>query len=286
MSVSKSLQLQVEMKLMECLKMASEHYGKHFPYPGVSYTLRGKTAGTATYQRNRVNFNAELFNQNPESFLARTVPHELAHLLAWQLYQNNRQFRNPINGRIQHHGSHWKSVCKVIGMEDITRCHSYDVSKTGRKSQQYVWKCDECGELMSVGRVKHQKMLVNGLYRHKCGGRKKGTISFVTSPGRYTKGEAVQVVRDGMSKKEESALNEMMKEVKKPKAETKPKARKPVGVRPGSSQSKLGQARLYAIANPGVDSRTLRTWVETNMGASAHSARGIWSKLKKEGLVS
>lgn len=50
--------------------------------------------------------------------------------------------------------------------------------------------------------------------------------------------------------------------------------------------SNLSRVRAYVVNRPDISSRELRTWAEVELGVSAHSARGIWSKIKKEGLVS
>jgi hypothetical protein len=121
---------------------------------------------------------------------------------------------------------------------------------------------------MSVSNAKHSKML-GGHYHHKCGNRQRGDISFVVSPGNYTKAEAIQVVRDQMSGKVE------VKKVE-PKKVLKPRK---------SGQSNMARARTFVRKNPGLSSAQYRAVFEASYGVSAHSARGIYSKLKKEGLV-
>lgn len=276
MIVPSSVQRDVEVRIQEGINKASEHFGRKFNFPTISYDLRGKTAGTATYQKNHIRLNAQLLIENKEHFINRTVPHELGHLITWEVYKNDPSFRSW--NRVAHHGSHWKRVCRIIGMNDVTRTHSYDVSKSSvRKSQQFVWGCDKCGDLMSVSKSKHTKML-GGDYHHKCGNRQRGSISFVVSPGNYTKMEAIQVVRDSMTKKESAALRDLMQEVKKPEEKKVRKPRK-------SGMSNMARARSFVRKNPGLSSAQIRSWCEASLGCSAHSARGIYSKLKKEQLV-
>lgn len=278
MMVSKSLQSDVEFKIQDGLNRAREYFGREFEFPSISYNLSGKTAGTATYQKNHIRLNATLLKENAEDFIARTVPHELAHLITWQVYWNDWSFNN--GRRIQHHGSHWKQVCTIIGMEDVTRCHSYDVSNSGRKSEQFVWGCDVCGDLMSVSRVKHNKML-GGHYHHKCGRGRRGNISFVVNAGLNTKQGAVAQVREGLSQGQEVKPVETKVKTRK----TPPKTRQGRSGKSGGT-SNMGRARTFVRKTPGLSSEAIRAWCQASLGVSAHGARAIYSKLKKEGLVS
>jgi SprT protein len=274
MQVSKAIMAQVELKIQDGINRATAYFGREFAFPSISYNLSGKTAGTATYQRNHIRLNAVLLMENTEEFIARTVPHELGHLITWEMYSNDWSFYNRSTGRIAHHGLRWKSICTLIGMDDVTRCHQYDVSNSGRKSTQYVWGC-QCGAIMAVSKVKHNNMM-GRTYTHKCGGRRRGSLSFIVDVEGATKQGAVQQVRDGLAQVETVKPVELKKPVKR-------HVRKAAGR--SNKVSNLGQARAYARATPGVDSSTLRNWAEMTLNVSAHSARGIWSKLKKEGLV-
>jgi SprT protein len=275
MIVPGSVQRDVEFQVQEGINKASEYFGRSFSFPSISYDLRGTTAGTATYQKNHIRLNAQLLMENKEDFIPETVIHELAHLITWEVYKDDPSFRS--YKRIAHHGSHWKSIMRLLGVEE-SRCHSYDVSKSiARKSKQYVWQCNACQSLMSVGKAKHNKMLGDS-YHHKCGGGQRGDISFVVSPGAMSKNEAVQVVQNSMTKKESAALHDLMQEVKKPEEK---KVRKPQK----SGFSNMGKARSFVRKNPGLSSAQIRSWISASLGVSAHGARAILSKLRKEGLV-
>lgn len=268
MMVPGSVQRDVELKIQEGLNIAGEFYGKTFSFPSISYDLRGKTAGTATYQKNHIRLNATLLMENKEHFMETTVPHELAHLLTYQVFGVPRDR----NGRHRPHGIEWEGMMQLLGVNP-NRTHSYDTTNSvARKNKQFVWKCENCGTLMSVSNAKHLKML-GGSYHHKCGGGHKGSISFVASPGKMTKTEAVQVVREAMDSK--SSVNIPKVEPKKP-ATRKRRTQK---------TSNMERARVFVRKNPGLSSSQVRSWLEASLGVSAHSARGIWSKLKKEGLV-
>lgn len=97
---------------------AEKVYGRHFGMPKVSFGVKGAVAGYAYYDRHEVDFNVQIFEENRQDFLNRTVPHEVAHRIAVMVY-----------GREQGkgHGKAWKYVMKVMFGLEPTRCHSYEV---------------------------------------------------------------------------------------------------------------------------------------------------------------
>ena len=120
-----------------------------FPYPRVKTDLRGTTAGLAYSMYNLIRYNAALAKDNEEAFFARTVPHEVAHLVA-DFYFGERC----------NHGPKWKYVMnQVFGLE-ATRCHSYDVSgHRMRRVMRYKYQCG-CADGCVVG-PKHQKKILS-----------------------------------------------------------------------------------------------------------------------------
>jgi len=83
----------------------------------VSFDLRGRAAGMAYTGTHLIQYNATLLYHNFETFLQRTIVHEVAHIVARCLY--------PL---CSDHGREWKSVMRSLGARDISRCHSYDIS--------------------------------------------------------------------------------------------------------------------------------------------------------------
>ena len=78
-----------------------------------------------------VRFNPVLLIENRDSFLAQTVPHEIAHVVAHSLH--NRQIRP--------HGSEWQQVMHFFGAEN-RRCHSYDVQRSApRRYRRFSYRC-------------------------------------------------------------------------------------------------------------------------------------------------
>ena len=83
---------------------------RHFSPPTVDFSLTGRIAGRAYIDSWKVKYNVELFEHNRTDFLDRTVPHELAHLVARTLYPFCTS-----------HGQHWRTVMERLGVKDITR---------------------------------------------------------------------------------------------------------------------------------------------------------------------
>ena len=77
--------MQVQRKLAETLQLAENHFQQKFPVPTISYDLRGVKAGVAYLQKNEIKFNRTLLLENSDEFIRQVVPHELAHLIVYQI---------------------------------------------------------------------------------------------------------------------------------------------------------------------------------------------------------
>ncbi|MES9873693.1 MAG: SprT-like domain-containing protein [Candidatus Sedimenticola sp. 6PFRAG7] len=126
------------------LNKARDHYDHPMPLVEIRFDLKGTTAGQARMwpcTSPLIRFNSQLLEANPETFLERTVPHEVAHLVTCTLHGN----------RIKPHGEEWKAVMSLFGAE-ASRCHSYDTSQTQqRRLQCFDYRCDcRSHELTSI----------------------------------------------------------------------------------------------------------------------------------------
>lgn len=120
------------------------------PVIPVSFDIRGP-AGHAIYRPPSVSFNLPMLFQEKQDFIDRTVPHEVAHCLAYL------KFGDLGRG----HGDIWRYVLQTIGGTDLTRCHQFDTShySAGRKRQRrWPANCD-CGAVRSVSTTIRNKML-------------------------------------------------------------------------------------------------------------------------------
>lgn len=91
------------------------------------------TAGRAFFDSNMVDFNKTLMEANKEYFINDTIPHELAHIIAFVLFGDDG------------HGAKWYEVFERMVGRPVERLHSMDVSAVKRKSKTYTMYCG-CGE--------------------------------------------------------------------------------------------------------------------------------------------
>jgi SprT protein len=112
-----------------CYQQAEAFFKRPFKRPAVSLALRGQKAGVAHLHENKLRFNAELYRKNTDDFLRQTVPHEVAHLVAHQLF----------GGRIQPHGQEWRQIMLGVYALEPLRCHNYEVTR--RQVTRYIYRC-------------------------------------------------------------------------------------------------------------------------------------------------
>ena len=122
--------------------------------PTTSFELRGRVAGWAydkgcrRYQHH-IRYNLDIAAANLEGFLARTVPHEVAHIVDYFM-----------NGYSSHHGKKWKQIMVDFGLEP-TRCHSYEKgAEPTRTLKRFTYYCHcQSYELTSIrhNRIKRGK---------------------------------------------------------------------------------------------------------------------------------
>ncbi|WP_325948779.1 SprT-like domain-containing protein [Pseudomonas putida] len=91
---------QLKQRVETCYQQAEAFFKRRFPRPEVSFKLRGQKAGVAHLHENLLRFNLQLYRENQEDFLRQTVAHEVAHLVAHQLFGD----------RIQAHGCGFHAI--------------------------------------------------------------------------------------------------------------------------------------------------------------------------------
>jgi len=166
-NVSQAVKARVETKLKEGIALAEKHYNTTFKYPRITYDVRGTTAGKANYVNWNVRFNPILLMENIDDFIARTVPHELAHLITDQVYPHAHApgFKVFGRGAVRRkkrsvHGSEWQSVMRVLGVKDIARCHNYDVATAAvKRKNRYTYICSGCKQELTCGPKIHAALV-------------------------------------------------------------------------------------------------------------------------------
>jgi len=141
---AKDLVARAEDKVIEVYLHAQSIWKQAFALPSVDFDLVGCCAGRAYYRENRIRLNPVLLAENYTDFIAETVPHEVAHLLAFTLH--GRQTR------VKPHGPEWKSVVLALGLRPV-RCHNYDVTNAQvRHERRYTYAC-RCREVREFART-------------------------------------------------------------------------------------------------------------------------------------
>ncbi|MDH2926421.1 SprT family zinc-dependent metalloprotease [Lonepinella koalarum] len=154
----RSLKMQVQRRLSACLQLAETHFQRQFPKPAVSYDVRGLKAGVAYLQQNLIKLNRTLLLENPNEFIHQVVPHELAHLLVYQLF-----------GRVKPHGKEWQGLMQNLFHLPADTCHQFDVQSVQGKTYAY-----DCGcQIHQLSQRRHHKMMrESAVYFCKfCGGK-------------------------------------------------------------------------------------------------------------------
>ncbi|MDX2319042.1 MAG: SprT family zinc-dependent metalloprotease [Moritella sp.] len=128
----KMLETLVLDKITACYQQAEQRLDRTFSRPIINFNQRGKAAGSARLQSNELRFNPILLQENQQHFIMHTVPHEVAHLLTYQLY-----------GRTKPHGKEWQQIMNQIFELTANTTHSYDVSSVKGKTFTYICQCTE-----------------------------------------------------------------------------------------------------------------------------------------------
>ena len=120
---------QIHARVEACYQQAEAFFKQRFARPEISFKLRGQKAGVAHLTENKLRFNLQLYLANQEDFLRQTVPHEVAHMVAHQLF----------GPRIQPHGEEWQLIMRGVYELPPHRCHSYEVER--RKVNRFIYRC-------------------------------------------------------------------------------------------------------------------------------------------------
>ncbi len=125
------------------------------PEVAVRFDLRGRAAGQARLAERGpalIRYNPVLLRAHPETFLTSTVPHEVAHLIAFARH----------GARIRPHGAEWVAIMRRFGAQP-RRCHDYDVSglKT-RQLRELDYHCACRGHRLTS--IRHHRVLAGQTY--------------------------------------------------------------------------------------------------------------------------
>ena len=151
-----NLKQEAERRTTALLQQSRRGFGMPIPTPEVRFDLRGKSAGQLRMAEGKtwqIRYNLALLTREPEAFLAQTIPHEVAHLVAFA-----------IHGRgIRPHGEEWQAMMRHFGVEP-RRCHSFAVDDlTARRLRRFDYHCGcRTHQLTST---RHHRVLRGQRYR-------------------------------------------------------------------------------------------------------------------------
>ena len=99
-----------------------------WPEPELTFSQRGKAAGSAHLPHWQIRLNPVLLCANTQVFLEEVIPHELCHLLIFRYH-----------GRTAPHGREWKSLMQQLYGLPGKATHSLDVSQL--QGPQFLYHC-------------------------------------------------------------------------------------------------------------------------------------------------
>ncbi|UVJ42933.1 SprT family zinc-dependent metalloprotease [Pseudomonas sp. LS1212] len=126
-----------------CFQQAEAFFNRPFKRAQVSLKLRGQKAGVAHLHENLLRFNPQLYRENREDFLKQTVAHEVAHLVAHQLFGDS----------IAPHGEEWQLIMRGVYELPPLRCHNYAVKR--RSVTRYIYRCPCDGSDFAFSAQRH-----------------------------------------------------------------------------------------------------------------------------------
>ena len=157
-------------KVEHYFQLAEQHYDRHIPRPLLKMSNKmTSTAGSAhaTYLRlgfDTIKFSQPIYDNNDkESFLNTTIPHEVAHIVEFHVFG------------VMTHGPRFEFIMRTIfgdTRRGSLRCHNFTTKK--RQKTRYVYTCDGCGETIYFTRGEHKKEVDAVVFRgshafkHRC----------------------------------------------------------------------------------------------------------------------
>ena len=155
---------QIEQRILELYQAAESFFQKSFKKPYIRLDLTGESAGQAWIEKHQLRFNKVLLHENREHFIKQTIAHEVAHLLAYELF----------GPKIRAHGREWQGIMTKVFRLPADRCHSYDTGKSSRK--QWLYQCHCKGKATLLGTIRHNRSQRGTVYLcTAC----KGTLTFL-----------------------------------------------------------------------------------------------------------
>lgn len=153
----KHIPIYLHNQVMACLRkhltQANQLLNTEYKEPKIVYKPKGSIAGSAILNRWEIQLNTTMLFENGEKFIEEVVPHELAHLITFQIY-----------GKVKPHGKEWQYIMSEIMKQPPKVTHNFNF-----KRKEYVYICD-CQEHY-LSSIRHNKIEKNKISYQclKCG---------------------------------------------------------------------------------------------------------------------
>lgn len=135
----------IESKIKECFTKILGYVPEH----RVVYESIGRgTAGTFRFSTKTFTFDPWFAERYTEDYIARTVPHEVAHMIQRIVYPKAKQS----------HGPEFRKIMSALGAPTATY-HNYDVKDApGRHSRNHQYKCACEGKVFNLTTRMHNSI--------------------------------------------------------------------------------------------------------------------------------
>ena len=153
----KHIPIYLHNQVMACLRkhltQANQLLNTEYKEPKIVYKPKGSIAGSAILNRWEIQLNTTMLFENGEKFIEEVVPHELSHLITFQIY-----------GKVKPHGKEWQYIMSEIMKQPPKVTHNFNF-----KRKEYVYICD-CQEHY-LSSIRHNKIEKNKISYQclKCG---------------------------------------------------------------------------------------------------------------------
>lgn len=145
---------QLTQKISFSYLLAEQFFNRSLIRPSIRLDLRGQSAGSANPTTHLLRFNKVLFLANHQHFLTQTVPHEVAHLVAYEVFGST----------IKPHGKEWQHIMHSVYQLPAERCHHYQLTK---KAKRYFLYACQCKKLLHPLSARRHHLIAQG-YQYIC----------------------------------------------------------------------------------------------------------------------
>lgn len=144
-------------KVNECYNIANKNHNRQFANSEVQFFENRAAAGLANAKTNTLHFNLNYARQNINFILNEVVPHEVAHLVQFQLVGYGS------------HDRHWKHLCLSLGGNGQTKFDNNIIGLTITKKRKTKYYQYNNGKEAIISSLDHKKIQSGYVFNTKKG---------------------------------------------------------------------------------------------------------------------